>query len=130
MIELALLSLLVLTNIGWSWWNWKQSSTFHSHTQGFYLMKRINDEINARSKTNTVYIDKTPQKPTDPRLGTGKLVDDGADILANEQPPAITMSHIIDEAAELERELRRPRNENIEWETRDGFAAHHPTEDA
>ena len=117
--SLVLALLLLATNVGWSWSNWKVGCNLQGMVQTVTALSRINDEINARVQ-NRIRIINEPS-PMGRALRKAETVNAGADVVAMEQPANVQMTGIIDEARELERELRRPRNDTIGWTVRDDF---------
>lgn len=118
-LTITLAILLVISCAGWSWWLWKQSSQILNQAQALRIFKQLNDELDARVQTRVKIINKT-LLPESPGLGQGVMVNSGADILSTEQPP-ISMTALLDDAHELERELKRYKNPDVDYEKRDSF---------
>lgn len=119
---IALSILLVASCSGWSWWLVKQSAQMLSQAQAFKVFKQLSDELDARVSTRVKIINKNVI-PGDLPLGMGVSVNQGADNLTSEQPP-ITMSAILDEQHEIQRELLRYKNPNSDFSKRDDFASY------
>jgi cbb3-type cytochrome oxidase subunit 3 len=118
-LTITLAILLVISCAGWSWWLWKQSSQILNQAQALRIFKQLNDELDARVQTRVKIVNKQILSG-EPGLGQGVMVNAGADSLTTEQPP-ISMTALLDDAHEVERELKRYKNPEVDYDKRDAF---------
>lgn len=119
MIEAIFAALLVATLCGWAFWIWRVSLATHNAMTTFSVMAKLNDEIDVRVAKRIAFINASPVPAATPSPAPApgaRRVPNAIDtMLGIEQPPAaVQMRHIVDEAAEIERELSRYRNPNGE----------------
>jgi hypothetical protein len=81
----------------------------------------MNDELEARVKNRIKIVNAGIAVPVERQLGSGVVVNAGADSLSEDQPP-ISMSAILDDTHEIERELSRFIRPDTEYSKRENFA--------
>jgi hypothetical protein len=116
-----LLAALFAAILAWTLWKYNSSSLTFAQAWKQYAEQAA--DMSARHAK--IIPPFKPSKLSEPLIELGQAVMqyDGADVEAMEQPeqPIIRQTAVVDELHEIERELNRFRNDDIDWEKRENF---------